>query len=200
MADLSLKKTIAEGKFLRFVNENGWEFVERINCTATVAIVAVTNESELLLTEQYRRPLGKKTIELPAGLVNDMEDQSSDPSSKTQHNKIIFPETIEEAAKRELLEETGYCAEEMIFLTAGPSSSGLTSELQTLLMAKGLKKFSEGGGIISENITVHKVSLNKIEEWLQGMQKQGYLVDPKIYAGMFFIKNQKKGIRFRKQP
>ncbi len=187
MSDLSLKKTIAEGKFLRFVNDDSWEYVERTNCTAVAAIVAVTPEDELLLTEQYRKPLGRKVIELPAGLVNDREDTSG-TSFKSLSNK---PETIEEAAKRELLEETGYTAEGMIFLTEGPSSSGLSSEVQTLLMAKGLRKFSEGGGIGLENIIVHKVPLNKIEDWIPVMQKQGYLIDPKIYTGLFFIKKRR---------
>ena len=176
------KETIAEGRFLRFINDNGWEYVERTNCTATVAIIAATQENEILFTEQYRWPLAKKTIELPAGLVNDKVDTNSKDKNEIQ-------ETIEEAAKRELLEETGYSAEEIIYINDGPSSSGLTSETQTLMMAKGLKKLSEGGGDASEDIIVHKIPLNKVEGWLHEMQKRGYLIDTKIYAGLYFIKN-----------
>lgn len=64
-------KVVAEGRFLRFLIKQGWEYVERPNCTGIVIIVAVTDEGKLLFTEQFRLPVGRPVIEFPAGLVGD---------------------------------------------------------------------------------------------------------------------------------
>ena len=103
------KKTVWEGKFLRFVlttyiDSYGaireWESFERVNCKGIVAILPVTDDKEVLLIRQFRPPVNRYVIEFPAGL-NDKGD------------------TLEEAAKRELLEETGYSARELFFLLEG---------------------------------------------------------------------------------
>ena len=164
---------ISEGRFIRFLNEGGWEYVERNNCTGIVVIAALTPKGKVLFTEQHRVPVKANTIEFPAGLVNDGKSKSF--------------ESLEEAAKRELLEETGYKARKMTLLIEGPISSGLTSETMTFLMASKLKKVSAGGGDSTESIKVHEVSLNKVEAWLKTMKKRGCVVDPKIYAGLYFL-------------
>src|SRR5580765_8444509 len=115
------KKTIYTGKFLELVKEGRWEYVNRVGATGAVIIVAVTDERNLLLVEQYRIPVHTRTIELPAGIVGD------DPGTAD--------EALDDAAKRGRLEETGYAAEHMEALNAGPASSGLTSEVVTLLLA-----------------------------------------------------------------
>ncbi len=182
------EKILAKGSFISFVIKNGWEYVERNNCTATVAIIAVTPENELLLTEQFRIPLNKSVIELPAGLVNDRNNSALTAIDKSMP---VF-ETIEQAANRELIEETGYSAGETEVIIEGPTSSGLTSELQTLILARNLIKVSEGGGDGTESIIVHKVPLEGIEYWLDQMRGKGFLVDPKIYAGLYFVVKRKK--------
>jgi 8-oxo-dGTP pyrophosphatase MutT (NUDIX family) len=88
------RRILAEGKFLRLVVENGWEWVERRNTQGAVVIAAITEHNEIVLIEQYRIPLAARVIELPAGLAGD------EPGSR--HEALI------EAARRELLEETGY--------------------------------------------------------------------------------------------
>jgi ADP-ribose pyrophosphatase len=135
--------------------------------------VAVTDEQKLLLVEQYRIPVHARTIELPAGIVGD------EPGAAN--------ESMAEAAKRELLEETGYAAETMEALMAGPSSSGLTSEMVTLLRASGLKRVHKGGGVAHENIIVHEVPLGKVREWLAKRAAEGLLIEPKVYAGLYFL-------------
>jgi len=60
-----------EGQFLRLRIKDGWEYVERPNCTGAVIIVAVTTAGHLVLTEQFRIPIGKSVIEYPAGLIGD---------------------------------------------------------------------------------------------------------------------------------
>ena len=51
------RRILAEGKFLRLVAGNGWEWVERVNTSGAVVIVAVTEDRQLVLVEQFRVPL-----------------------------------------------------------------------------------------------------------------------------------------------
>ena len=169
-------KTLHRGKYLHFFNDGGWEYVKRVNCSGIVVIVAATSKGEAVLVEQYRPALKKKVMEWPAGLVSDL--------GKT--------ETLLAAAKRELLEETGYKAGRMKHLVSGPLSSGFSADRLTFYLASELKKISKGGGDETESITVHHVPLKKIESWLRGMEKKGRLVDPKVYVGVYFLSRRKK--------
>src|SRR5262249_6532454 len=96
-------------------------------------------------------------------------------------------ESDADAAKRELLEETGHAADHMEELTTGPSSGGLTSELVTLFRASGLRRAGKGGGVAHEEIILHEVPLVEVVAWLETKAKTGVLIDPKVYAGLFFI-------------
>lgn len=171
-----MKRIIAEGKYVRYLVNDGWEYVERPNCSGAVIILAVTDGNRLLFTEQFRIPIGKPVIEFPAGLVGDTDDRA---------------EAVEAAALRELLEETGYAADRILLLASGPTSAGLSAEVVTLVRAVGLKKLSGGGGDSAESITVHEVPLADVESWLRQQEQQGKLVDPKVYAGLYFL-NRKK--------
>ncbi len=164
---------LCTGKFLALVKEGRWEYVDRIGATGAAIIVAVTDEQKLLLVEQYRIPVHARTIELPAGVIGD---QSADRD-----------ESHADAAKRELLEETGYSAERIETLTTGPASSGLTSEVVTLLRASGLKRVHAGGGVGHENIIVHEVPLNDVHDWLAAKASAGLRIEPMVYAGLYFI-------------
>jgi len=173
----SPKTTLHTGKYLAFVKEGRWEYVNRVGATGAVIIVAVTGEQKLLLVEQYRIPVHAATIELPAGIVGDGPGAPG--------------ETVADAAKRELLEETGYATETIETLMAGPASSGLTSEIVTLVRATDLRRVHGGGGTGHENITVHEVALSEVRDWLGAKAGEGLLVEPKVYAGLYFIgKNQ----------
>ena len=166
-------RVLLAGKYLSLYKQNQWEFVKRNNCTGIVIILAKTKENNILFVEQFRPPVGKRVIEFPAGLVND-------------HN-LKRGESVLTAAKRELLEETGYHAKKMVKIIKGPVSSGLTSDLVTFVLAKGLEKISDGGGDHTENIIVHEISFRSAEKWLKSKIKKGYLLDPKIYAGLYFF-------------
>jgi len=165
--------TVWKGKFLRVMKVGAWEYAERVDAIGGVVIVAVTKEGNLLLTEQERLPLRKHVIELPAGLTGD-----------TKGNK---GEELPVAAKRELLEETGYHAGEMTRLTSGPPSPGFSSEMVTFFRATGLRRASAGGGEGNEKIVVHEIPLRSCAKWLQQREAEGLLVDPKVYAGLFFV-------------
>jgi ADP-ribose pyrophosphatase len=165
--------TLYSGKYLALVREGRWEYANRIGATGAAIIVAVTDDQRLLLVEQYRIPVHARTIELPAGIVGD------EPGG--------LNESLEEAAKRELLEETGYSAEQIKTLTTGPASSGLTSEVVTLVLASGLRRISAGGGVAHEDITVHEVPLGEVHGWLATKASGGFLIEPKVYAGLYFV-------------
>jgi nicotinamidase/pyrazinamidase len=165
--------TLHTSKFLALIKEGHWEYVDRVNATGAALILAVTAEQKVLLVEQYRIPVHARTIELPAGIIGD------EPGSSN--------ETHAEAARRELLEETGYDAEQVEALTTGPACSGITSERVTLFRATGLRRTGKGGGVATEDITVHEVALSEITPWLEAKAKTGVLIDPKVYAGLFFV-------------
>jgi ADP-ribose pyrophosphatase len=164
---------LAAGKFLRLVKRGRWEYADRHTCCGAVAIVALTPEKRLLIVEQFRIPLGKSVLELPAGLVGDVAGE--------EHENAAV------AARRELVEETGYEAAEMRWLLRGPSSAGLSSEVIDFFLATGLRRVHDGGGDQHEDITVHEVPLERAADWLAQRAAAGALVDPKIYAGMFLL-------------
>jgi ADP-ribose pyrophosphatase len=168
------KKSLHQGRFLEMFERAGWEYVDRVGASGVVVILALTAENELVLVEQHRVPVGASVIELPAGLAGDL------PHARD--------EDFCQAARRELLEETGYEAETIEVLCEGPPSAGLTSEIHTLLRATGIRKTGPGGGDESEDITVHTISLDKLEDWLGQAAQRGCLIDPKIYAGLYFLR------------
>ncbi|MCB1065959.1 MAG: NUDIX hydrolase [Verrucomicrobiae bacterium] len=165
------------GKHLEFcLTSGGWEYVRRREVKGTVAIVAITDDKLLILTEQYRPPVGKKVIELPAGLAGDLPYQADEP--------------LESAARRELKEETGYVAKNWTALREGPSSAGLTSETITFYYATGLTKMGEGGGDHTEDIRVHFVPIRDVPSWCADREREGLMVDFKIYAGLYLVRSR----------
>jgi ADP-ribose pyrophosphatase len=125
-------EVLAETRYLRLIQDGRWTYAQRPNASAAVAIAAVTAEGRLLLVDQYRIPVKGRVIELPAGLVGD----------EAGHEQ----ESLEDAARRELLEEAGFQAQRMQVLTAAVSSAGLTDEAVHLMHATGLARVGEGGG------------------------------------------------------
>jgi ADP-ribose pyrophosphatase len=172
-----IKTTLHSSQFLALIREGHWEYVDRVNATGSALIVAVTPDEKVLLVEQYRIPVHARTIELPAGIIGD-EPGKSDESQA-------------EAARRELLEETGYTAGRIEPMTTGPACSGITSERATLFRASELRRAGKGGGVAHEDIMVHEVPLAEIVAWLETKAKTGVLIDPKVYAGLFFITRNK---------
>lgn len=165
-------EVLFEGNYLQVIRRGRWEFAARTRATGVVGIVAVTTDRKLVLIEQFRLPVGRRVIELPAGLVGDEDDDSEVPVA---------------AAIRELEEETGYTAESMECLTVGPSSAGLTSEVVNLYLARGVRRIGEGGGTGGEEITVHEIPLDIVDGWLKGVRGERVLVDFKVYSALYFL-------------
>lgn len=157
-------KKVFEGKYVLVLENDDWQYVERKKGKTAVAIIAETENGELILTEQFRRPLNARVIEFPAGLVGD-EEGHDDP---------------EETAKKELEEETGYSCDSVELLAKGPSSPGITSEVVSLYRAHGVRKTGEGGGVGNEDITVHLVRRAELAQWLREKEGEGVLIDLKL--------------------
>lgn len=166
-------ETLAEGRFLRLCRQGRWEYVQRVNASGAVHIVAVTPEDELLLVEQFRAPVGARVLELPAGIVGDEADHRD--------------ESAEAAAGRELVEETGYRPGRVERLHRGPSAPGMAAEIITLVRAHDLTRVGDGGGVDGEDIVVHRVPLADARAWLQARADEGCLVDHRVFAGLFCL-------------
>lgn len=166
-------ETLFQGKHLTLKRRGAWEFVQRSGASGVVAVVALTAERELVLVEQHRPPVGCSVIELPAGLVGDLLDQP-DEAALT-------------AAKRELVEETGFEGDAWREIWAGPVSAGLTDEQVTLFYATGLRRTGEGGGDESEQISVHLVPVSQLRGWLTACQTRGLLVDHKVLSAVLLV-------------
>lgn len=106
-----------------------------------VGVIALTEDDEILLVKQFRSPYEKIVTEIPAG----KKEQGEDPL---------------ECGKRELLEETGFCAEKFIPLGEVLPSPGYCGEIIYLFLALGLKSQQQSLDE-DEFLTFEKIPLNK---------------------------------------
>ena len=166
---------LGSGRFLVLKRRQGWEFVDRPGIDEVAVIIAVTDDNCAVFVEQYREPVSARTVEWAAGLVGD--DQGEDG------------EHLLGAASRELEEETGFRAAKLRILGRGPSSGGLATEVVTFLQAEGLKRVGKGGGVEGEEIKVCLVPLAEIDHWLCQRTEEGLLIDPKVYAGLYWLEH-----------
>ena len=164
-------RVLAKGRWLTFIDDAGWEYVTRPGVTGIVVIVAVTGDQRLVLVEQYRPAVRQRVTELPAGLVGDVAGRHA--------------ESLLDAAVRELEEETGYRAAEMVPLFDGPIAVGVSDETVSFFDARGLVRVGAGGGDDTEDIAVHEVPLAELNAFLASQRAKGIGVDPKIFAGLF---------------
>ena len=157
-------ETAWEGKWIAVKREGKWEYVTRTRGIRAVVVVAIDDDDSVLLIDQYRVPLGRRCIELPAGLVGD----------------DLADDTPEKAAVRELEEETGYTAARVEVLGEFNSSPGLVTEGFTLTRAHGLTRIGEGGGLEGEDIIVHRVPLAEVPAFIAAKRGEGLAIDVKL--------------------
>lgn len=157
-------EAVWEGRFIRMMKDGKWEYASRTRGIGAAVILAITANGEVLLVEQYRVPLGRNCLELPAGLVGD-ENPGED---------------IAPAAIRELEEETGYRAGRVEPLGVFYSSPGMVSEGFMLVRAHDLVRMGDGGGDADENIIVHLVPREKIAAFVASKRDEGVAIDVKM--------------------
>lgn len=176
MLEITKRETVFEGKYVRIVNKyfhdpvsgkkGFWEVVQR-RCLykRIVVIFALTENKEVILEKNYRLTLECPVIELPAGLTDKPE------------------ETEEDAARRELLEETGYQAEKMIPIFSSTASPGLTSaEFVYFFCPKAVFK-GRPEPEFGEQIEVFTVPLAELPDYVLNVSQNspdGCKVDEKI--------------------
>jgi ADP-ribose pyrophosphatase len=154
------------GKYLEVHRDGTWEYVARAGGIGAAVILALTDAREVVLVEQFRRPLGRRCIELPAGLIGD-EGADEPPAA---------------AAARELYEETGFVAATLEDLGEFATSSGMSSETFHLFRATGLTRAGAGGGDHHEDIAVHVVALADVPGWLARKRGEGCAIDCRLVA------------------
>ncbi|WP_095011682.1 NUDIX hydrolase [Tsuneonella mangrovi] len=153
------------GRYITAKKRGRWEYVGRPNNIRAAVILAV-EDGHVLLVEQYRVPLGKPCLEMPAGLIGDEDEHAGeDPLA---------------AAGRELEEETGWRAAHLESLGEFWSSPGMVSESFTLVRARGLTQVGPGGGVGGENITPYRVPLAALPAFVEERRKAGVGIDVRI--------------------
>ena len=157
---MSHKVTRWEGKYLRMVTDDGWEYVERCGGMTAVVIVAM-HDGKFILVEQARVPLGgRRCIELPAGLVGDEDDKG-----------------VEDTAIKELEEETGFVAARVERLGEFFSSPGMVAEGYTLVRAHNVRP---GGTKVEDDIDVHLVAPDAVADFIAAKRAEGLAIDTKL--------------------
>jgi ADP-ribose pyrophosphatase len=163
-------QTLYKGKHLKFNTIGKWEYAARTQASGVVCILAITPQDEVILVEQFRPAVQSRVIELPAGLVGDTSSYTGEPNLA--------------AAKRELLEETGYTAGTWKFLAVGPSSAGMTDEMINFYLATDLVQKGPALGDGHEELQQHIIPRNELKAWLKDQASEGKMIDYKTYAAL----------------
>lgn len=159
------EEIVWQGKFVTAKRRGRWEYVGRARNIRAAVILAV-EDGHIILIEQYRVPMGRCCIELPAGLIGDDADS--------------VDESPLQAAGRELEEETGYRAANLEDAGTFYSSPGMVSESFTLVRASDLEQVGPGGGIGGEDITVHRVELSSLGAFVDAARERGCGIDVRV--------------------
>lgn len=162
------ERIVWQGRFVTAKVRGKWEYVSRARGIRAAVILAIDADDHAILVEQFRVPLGRTCIELPAGLIGDDEGKAGEAATQ--------------AAARELEEETGYRAARMEVIGEFHSSPGMVTESFTLLRAHGLEQVGPGGGTEGEDITVHRVPVRDIEAAIAGWRAEGHAIDVRLLA------------------
>jgi ADP-ribose pyrophosphatase len=122
---------------------------EIVKHPGAVAVIAITPENKIVMVEQFRKPLGRTLVEIPAG-------------------KLEKGEQPEVTARRELEEETGYTCGELQPLISFYTSPGFADELVHLFIAENLEKLTNAAELDEDEfLEVMEVTLEEAQEMMQ---------------------------------
>jgi ADP-ribose pyrophosphatase len=128
-----------------------------------VAVVAVTEEGAVVLVRQYRPALDQWILEVPAGT----RDVEGEPEERT--------------AQRELAEEVGYAADEMVLLTRCAITPGFCDEISSVFLATGLTPVDlDRQGIEERYMQIEHVPLSRFD----AMVDDGSIIDATTILGV----------------
>lgn len=134
---------------------------EIVKHPGAAAVIPFTDDGRLVVVEQFRKPLEKVTVEIPAGKLEPEED-------------------VLTCAQRELLEETGYRAAHWSYLISFYTSPGFADERIHLFVAEGLTA-GEAKPDADEFVNARAVSLDEAFE----LMEQGLICDAKTVTAVF---------------
>ncbi len=169
------RRTIFDGKLIRVqldeveLPDGRTSTREIVHHPGAVGVLAFTDEGKLVFVRQYRNPLGKTILEIPAGKLEPGEDPKA-------------------CAFRELEEETGYRAEEMRPIVSFYTSPGFADEILHLYEARGLQK-GERRPDTDEFVEVEELTL---QEAFAKME-EGQICDAKTVVAVYFWHNRVLG-------
>jgi ADP-ribose pyrophosphatase len=167
--DLPPAELMCEGRFVRLLKRDKWEYASRTRNIGAVVVIA-EYEGKIILVDQPRVGPDCRCIELPAGLVGDEDPNIS----------------VEATAIKELEEETGYTADRVEVLGEFFASPGMLSESFSLVRVDGVRKIGEGGGDENEDINVHLVARADIPNFLEQKRAEGFGIDVKLLIFLGF--------------
>ena len=122
---------------------------ELVKHQGAVAVIPITKDNKIVFVEQYRKPLEKSIIEIPAGKLEPGEE----------------PETT---AVRELEEETGYTTRDLSFVTSFYSSPGFADELLHIYITDQLEKLEHHvAGDDDEFVEVLELTLDEAKQYVE---------------------------------
>ncbi|RDW21987.1 NUDIX hydrolase [Oceanobacillus chungangensis] len=138
---------------------------EIIKHPGAVAVIPITKDNKIVFVEQYRKPLEKSLVEIPAGKLEDGEN----------------PET---AAIRELEEETGYTTNELSFVTSFYTSPGFADELITIYITDTIEKLTEHvAGDDDEFVEIIELTLDEAKQYVE----DGRIQDAKTNYAILYL-------------
>ena len=125
-----------------------------------VVIVAIDVDGNYLCVRQFRQGIKKVTTEFPAGGI-----ERKDGKEYGEANELSAENALE-AAKRELVEETGYESDEWEHLLTVPSNATIADNYAYLYVARNCRRVSEQSLDETEFLNVKKISSQEIEEMI----------------------------------